>query len=170
MFTDTKAFSGFSVDDTARAERFYGETLGLRVTRDDAMGGLLTLHIAGDRPVLVYPKADHSPATYTVLNFPVDDIDGAVDELTARGVHFARYDGMPQDDRGSCVARDRRSPGSPTRPATSCPSSNRVDPTHRPPVDQVRVCSAISSSSSVAPVGWKPRDVYRVAAAVLSGW
>ncbi|MFC5927182.1 VOC family protein [Micromonospora vulcania] len=100
MFTDTKAFSGFSVDDTARAERFYGETLGLRVTRDDAMGGLLTLHIAGDRPVLVYPKADHSPATYTVLNFPVDDIDGAVDELTARGVHFARYDGMPQDDRG----------------------------------------------------------------------
>ncbi|RLP93143.1 VOC family protein [Micromonospora sp. CV4] len=100
MFTDTKAFSGFSVDDTGRAERFYGETLGLRVTRDDAMGGLLTLHIAGDRPVLVYPKDDHAPATYTVLNFPVDDIDRAVDELLARGVHFARYDGMPQDEKG----------------------------------------------------------------------
>ncbi|MFC4018068.1 VOC family protein [Micromonospora sp. GCM10011542] len=100
MFRDTKAFSGFSVDDTDRAERFYAETLGLRVTRDEAMGGLLTLHIAGDRPVLVYPKADHSPATYTVLNFPVDDIDRAVDELTARGVRFARYDGMPQDDKG----------------------------------------------------------------------
>ncbi|MET8349399.1 MULTISPECIES: VOC family protein [unclassified Micromonospora] len=100
MFTDTKAFSGFSVDDTGRAERFYGETLGLRVTRDDAMGGLLTLHIAGDRPVLVYPKNDHTPATYTVLNFPVDDIDRAVDGLIARGVHFARYDGMPQDEKG----------------------------------------------------------------------
>ncbi|MBQ0900795.1 VOC family protein [Micromonospora sp. U21] len=100
MFTDTKAFSGFSVDDTRRAERFYGETLGLRVTRDDAMGGLLTLHIAGDRPVLVYPKDDHTPATYTVLNFPVDDIDRAVDELIARGVDFARYDGMPQDEKG----------------------------------------------------------------------
>ncbi|SIN38760.1 VOC family protein [Micromonospora cremea] len=100
MFTDTKAFSGFSVDDTGRAERFYGETLGLRVTRDAAMGGLLTLHIAGDRPVLVYPKDDHVPATYTVLNFPVDDIDRAVDELIARGVDFARYDGMPQDEKG----------------------------------------------------------------------
>ncbi|MCO1596021.1 VOC family protein [Micromonospora sp. RHAY321] len=100
MFTDTRAFSGFSVDDTDRAERFYGETLGLRVTRDDAMGGLLTLHIAGDRPVLVYPKKDHIPATFTVLNFPVDDIDRAVDELIARGVSFARYDGMPQDEKG----------------------------------------------------------------------
>ncbi|MEV4655635.1 VOC family protein [Micromonospora sp. NPDC049301] len=100
MFTDTKAFSAFSVDDTGRAERFYGETLGLRVTRDDAMGGLLTLHIAGDRPILVYPKDDHVPATYTVLNFPVDDIDRAVDELIARGVRFARYDGMPQDEKG----------------------------------------------------------------------
>ena len=100
MFRDTKAFSGFSVDDTDRAERFYAETLGLRVTRDEAMGGLLTLHIAGDRPVLVYPKADHSPATYTVLNFPVDDVDRAVDELTARGVRFARYDRMPQDEKG----------------------------------------------------------------------
>lgn len=100
MFRDTLAFGGFSVDDTERAERFYADTLGLRVTRDDAMGGLLTLHLAGDRPVLVYPKEDHSPATYTVLNFPVDDVDRAVDELTARGVRFERYDGMPQDEKG----------------------------------------------------------------------
>ncbi|MET8369359.1 VOC family protein [Micromonospora profundi] len=88
------------MDDVDEAQRFYGDTLGLRVTRDDAMGGLLTLHIAGDRPILVYPKRDHAPATYTVLNFPVDDVDRAVDELTARGVRFARYDGMPQDENG----------------------------------------------------------------------
>ncbi|SCG70609.1 VOC family protein [Micromonospora coxensis] len=100
MFRDTKAFSGFSVDDTDRAQQFYAETLGLRVSRDDAMGGMLTLHLAGDRPVLVYPKADHVPATYTVLNFPVEDVERAVDELTARGVRFTRYEGMPQDDKG----------------------------------------------------------------------
>ncbi|SCG36205.1 VOC family protein [Micromonospora inositola] len=100
MFRDTKAFSGFSVDDIDHAERFYAETLGLRVSRDDEMGGLLTLHIAGDRPVLVYPKADHVPASYTVLNFPVADVDRAVDEVTSRGVRFARYEGMPQDEKG----------------------------------------------------------------------
>ncbi|MFE9956810.1 VOC family protein [Micromonospora sp. NPDC005299] len=100
MFRDTKAFSGFSVDDPDRAERFYTDVLGLRVSRDDAMGGLLTLHLAGDRPVLVYPKPDHRPATYTVLNFPVPDIDRAVDELVSRGVRFERYEGMPQDDKG----------------------------------------------------------------------
>ncbi|MGC3860273.1 VOC family protein [Micromonospora chersina] len=100
MFRDTKAFTGFSVDDADRAERFYTDVLGLRVSRDDAMGGLLTLHLAGDRPVLVYPKSDHRPATYTVLNFPVPDIDRAVDELVSRGVRFERYEGMPQDDKG----------------------------------------------------------------------
>ncbi|MER7889672.1 VOC family protein [Micromonospora sp. NPDC094482] len=100
MFADSRAFSGFSVDDTDRAQRFYADTLGLRVTRDDAMGGLLTLHLAGDRPVLVYPKADHVPASYTVLNFPVEDVDATVEELTSRGVTFARYEGMPQDDKG----------------------------------------------------------------------
>ncbi|MFE9657743.1 VOC family protein [Micromonospora sp. NPDC006431] len=100
MFRDTRAFSGFSVDDTDRAMAFYADTLGLRVSRDDAMGGLLTLHLAGDRDILVYPKDDHTPATYTVLNFPVDDIDRAVAELTARGVQFARYPGMPQDEQG----------------------------------------------------------------------
>ncbi|MEU4639951.1 VOC family protein [Micromonospora sp. NPDC023814] len=100
MFTDTKAMSSFAVDDVDRAQRFYADTLGLRVSRDDAMGGLLTLHVAGDRDILVYPKEDHTPATYTVLNFPVDDIDRAVDELTGRGVRFERYPGMPQDDKG----------------------------------------------------------------------
>ncbi|MET8908445.1 VOC family protein [Micromonospora sp. NPDC004551] len=100
MFEATKAFSGFSVDDPDRAERFYRDVLGLRVSRDDAMGGLLTLHLAGARPVLVYPKPDHRPATYTVLNFPVPDVDRAVDELVARGVRFERYEGMPQDDKG----------------------------------------------------------------------
>ena len=97
MFAHTKAFSGFSVDDIQRARRFYGETLGLRVSEEH---GLLTLHIAGDRDTLVYPKEDHTPATYTILNFPVDDIDQAVDELTARGVRFERYEGLEQDEKG----------------------------------------------------------------------
>ena len=97
MFENTKAFSGFSVDDVARAQQFYGETLGLKVTEAN---GLLTLHIAGDRPTIVYPKPDHAPAAFTILNFPVDDIDAAVDALVARGVEFERYDAMEQDERG----------------------------------------------------------------------
>jgi catechol 2,3-dioxygenase-like lactoylglutathione lyase family enzyme len=96
MFTNTKAFSGFAVPDLAKAKEFYGDTLGLKTSEEY---GLLTLHIAGDRDVLVYPKPDHAPATYTILNFPVDDIDNVVDELTARGVQFERYDGMEQDER-----------------------------------------------------------------------
>ena len=100
MFTDTKAFSGFSVDDLAAAKEFYGGTLGLRVTESSEMGGFLTLDIAGDRPVLVYEKPDHQPATFTILNFPVDDIDAAVDELTSRGVVFERYDIGEADDKG----------------------------------------------------------------------
>src|ERR671918_2491203 len=89
MFEHTKAFSGFSVDDIPRAKEFYGETLGLRVTEEN---GMLTLHIAGDRPTLVYPKPDHTPATFTILNFPVDDIDAAVDALVERGVTFEKYE------------------------------------------------------------------------------
>ena len=104
MFRDTPAFSGFSVDDTDRAQRFYAETLGLRVSQQGGPGGLLTLHLAGDRDVVVYPKAGHTPASFTVLNFPVDDVDRTVDELTARGVRFERYDGMPQDEKG--IMRD----------------------------------------------------------------
>ena len=97
MFADTKAFSGFAVDDVPAAQRFYGETLGLTTSEEN---GILTLHLAGDRPTLVYPKPDFVPATYTILNFPVDDIDRAVDDLAARGVRFERYDGFEQDERG----------------------------------------------------------------------
>ncbi|MEP7179815.1 MAG: VOC family protein [Pseudonocardiales bacterium] len=95
MFENTKAFSGFSVDDIPRAKQFYGEKLGLRVSEQN---GMLTLHIAGDRDTLVYPKNDHTPATFTILNFPVDDIESEVDELTARGVKFELYDWV--DEKG----------------------------------------------------------------------
>ena len=97
MFASTKAFSGFAVDDVPKAREFYSETLGLKTSEEY---GLMTLHVAGDRPTLVYPKPDHTPATYTILNFPVDDIDNAVDQLAARGVRFERYDGLEQDESG----------------------------------------------------------------------
>jgi catechol 2,3-dioxygenase-like lactoylglutathione lyase family enzyme len=97
MFEHTKAYSGFSVDDIPKAKQFYGETLGLRLTEEN---GMLTLHIAGDRNTLVYPKEDHTPATFTILNFPVDDVDRTVEELTARGVRFERYEGFDQDEKG----------------------------------------------------------------------
>ena len=97
MFANTKAFSGFAVDDLEKAREFYGETLGLKTSEEY---GLMTLHLAGDRPTLVYPKPDHTPATYTILNFPVDDIDEAVDELAGRGVRLERYDGAEQDEKG----------------------------------------------------------------------
>jgi catechol 2,3-dioxygenase-like lactoylglutathione lyase family enzyme len=97
MLGDSDAFSGFSVDDLDAARAFYGDTLGLRTTEEH---GLMTLHLGGDRPTLVYPKPDHTPATFTILNFPVEDIDRAVDELSKRGVRFERYDGLPQDERG----------------------------------------------------------------------
>jgi predicted enzyme related to lactoylglutathione lyase len=97
MFADTKAFSGFAVDDLEAAKKFYGETLGLRTSEHY---GLLTLHLAGGRDTLAYPKPGHEPASYTILNFQVDDIDAAVDELTRRGVRVERYDGIGQDDKG----------------------------------------------------------------------
>lgn len=97
LFRDAKAFSGFAVDDMQKAQAFYGETLGLQTSEAN---GLMTLHLADGRDTLVYPKADHTPATYTILNFPVNDIEAAVDELAARGVHFERYAEMQQDDRG----------------------------------------------------------------------
>jgi len=86
------------VPDIEQAKRFYGETLGLRVSEPNP--GLLTLHIAGGRDIVVYVKPDHTPATYTILNFPVDDIDRAVDALTERGVRFERYEGFDQDEKG----------------------------------------------------------------------
>ena len=98
MFANTKAFSGFAVDDVDKARAFYGETLGIETTAEEM--GLLTLHLAGDRPTMIYPKPDFTPATYTILNFPVDDVDAAVAELASRGVEFLRYDGFEQDERG----------------------------------------------------------------------
>jgi catechol 2,3-dioxygenase-like lactoylglutathione lyase family enzyme len=100
MFASTRAFSGFAVDDLQKARDFYAETLGLRVSVLDEENGLLMLHLAGDRDTLVYLKPDFAPATYTILNFAVDDIDAAVDELGARGVSFERYDAFGQDEKG----------------------------------------------------------------------
>jgi catechol 2,3-dioxygenase-like lactoylglutathione lyase family enzyme len=97
MFEHTKAFSGFSVNDIGAARKFYGDTLGLKVSEDH---GMLHLHLAGDRDILVYPKPNHTPASYTILNFPVEDIESTVDALVQRGVTFERYEGMGQDDRG----------------------------------------------------------------------
>jgi catechol 2,3-dioxygenase-like lactoylglutathione lyase family enzyme len=100
MFRKTRAFNSFSVDNIKKAKEFYGETLGLKVT-DGAMG-TLALHINGGARILVYPKPDHEPATFTILNFPVDDIDEAVDELKKRGVNFEHYDDKTfnMDDKG----------------------------------------------------------------------
>jgi catechol 2,3-dioxygenase-like lactoylglutathione lyase family enzyme len=106
MFKDTKAFSGFAVDDLAKAREFYAQTLGVRVTDEN---GLLTLQLAdGDRPTLIYPKPDFEPATYTILNFPVEDIDEAVDALSERGVDFEIYEDFGQDEKG--ISRDAGPP------------------------------------------------------------
>ncbi len=107
MFRDTKAFSGFSVNDLAAAKRFYGETLGLDVEQGPQG---LRLKIAGGNATFVYSKTDHVPATYTILNFPVDDIDKAVDRLTTAGVHFEHY-GKLTDARG--IARGATTGGGP---------------------------------------------------------
>jgi catechol 2,3-dioxygenase-like lactoylglutathione lyase family enzyme len=100
MFTNTKAYSGFAVDDLGKAREFYAEVLGLEVSVESEENGLIALHLAGGRDTLVYLKPDFAPATYTILNFEVDDIDEAVDGLSARGVNFERYDGFEQDDKG----------------------------------------------------------------------
>lgn len=105
MFDTTKAFSGFSVPNLEAAQRFYAETLGVEVSEDN---GMLTLQLGPDHDVLVYPKPNHEPAGFTILNFPVDDIDRAVDELVARGVEFLHYEGFGQDDRG--IAREAGPP------------------------------------------------------------
>ena len=105
MLKDSKAFSTFAVDDVAKAKQFYGETLGLDVR--DEMDGLV-LQLAGGTEVFIYPKADHTPAVFTVLNFPVDDVEQAVERLTAAGVTFERYDGFDQDEKG--IARGDEGP------------------------------------------------------------
>ena len=100
MLGDKEAFSGFAVDDIAAAREFYGGTLGIETTLLDEEHGLLTLHLAGGRDTLVYMSPGFTPASYTMLNFKVEDIDAAVDELCGRGVGFERYEGLTQDERG----------------------------------------------------------------------
>ncbi|QBI20120.1 VOC family protein [Egibacter rhizosphaerae] len=97
MFTNSSAFSGFAVNDLAAAEAFYRDTLELEVSQQH---GLATLHLGSGTDVLIYPKPGHVPATFTILNFPVNDINTAVDELAARDVTLLRYDHIAQDDRG----------------------------------------------------------------------
>ena len=142
MFANTKAFSGFAVDDVPKARAFYEGTLGLNVSEEM---GLLVLHLSGGRDTIVYPKPDYTPATYTVLNFPVDDIDAAVDELKERGVEFERYDGFEQDEKGIARGpRGRTSPGSPIPRETSSRCSRTSRPSRRgviplkPPVRHLR--------------------------------
>jgi catechol 2,3-dioxygenase-like lactoylglutathione lyase family enzyme len=107
MFKDSKAFSGFSVNDLAKAKDFYGKTLGVDVA-DGPMGNL-ELRLGGGTSVFVYPKDNHEPATYTILNFPVPNVEKAVDELTAKGVKFEHYGSdFGQDAKG--IARDGQGP------------------------------------------------------------
>lgn len=99
MFKDAKAFSGFSVNDLRKAKEFYGETLGLEVVE---MPEGLQLRISGGHKIFIYPKPNHTPATFTILNFPVDDIEQAVDDLTKRGVQFEHYNQgeLSTDEKG----------------------------------------------------------------------
>ncbi len=100
MFANTKATNGFAVDDIEAAKRFYGETLGLEVTVLSEEYGVTSIELAGGRDTLVYAKPDFVPATYTILNFEVDDVDAAVDELASKGVELERYEGFDQDEKG----------------------------------------------------------------------
>jgi len=100
MFANTKATNGFAVDDVEAAKRFYGETLGLGTTDLSEEFGVMSIQLAGGRDTLVYRKDDFTPATYTILNFEVDDVDAAVNALLAKGVSMERYDGFDQDEKG----------------------------------------------------------------------
>ena len=109
MFEQTEAYSGFAVKDLQATRAFYGDVLGMTLAEIPGMEGmpLLSLKIPGSRDVLVYEKPDHTPATFTILNFPVDDVDAAVDALIEKGVSFERYDGFDQDDRGIAAGGPR---------------------------------------------------------------
>ena len=102
MFRNTRAFSGFSVDNMETAKKFYGELLGIEVSEDEM--GILELHVSGGNDIIIYPKPNHQPATFTILNFPVSNIDIAVDELAALGIVFEHYDlpGLKTDEKGIC--------------------------------------------------------------------
>lgn len=108
MFENTKAYSGFAVDDVEAARGFYAETLGVRTEVLSEEAGLLQLSLADDRETLIYRKEDFTPATYTILNFVVDDVDAAVDALAGRGVEFERYESFDQDEKG--IARGDQGP------------------------------------------------------------
>ena len=106
MFKQSKTFSSYSVDDIQKAKKFYSETLGLTV-KDNPMG-LIELHLKGNNPIIIYPKPDHVPATFTVLNFPVDDIEKVVDNLIAKGVVFEQYEGeIKTDEKGILRGKDK---------------------------------------------------------------
>jgi catechol 2,3-dioxygenase-like lactoylglutathione lyase family enzyme len=100
MLENSRAYSSFAVDDLAGAKEFYGETLGLKLNMLDEENGLMELELASDRTTLVYQQPDATPASYTILNFPVEDLEGTVDELAARGVSFERYEAFEQDEKG----------------------------------------------------------------------
>ena len=104
MFEYTRVLTSFSVDDVPKAQRFYTETLGFKVSEQS---GALLLHLAGGNDTLIYPKPDHVPASYTILNFVVAEIDRTVDQLVARGVRFLRYDEFGADDKGIVRGPDR---------------------------------------------------------------
>ncbi len=108
MLKESRAFSGFSVNDLASAEEFYGNVLGIETVRDQ-MG--LQLKITGGNPIFVYQKPDHTPASYTILNFPVANIDQTIDELTAKGVVFEHYDNMPAEQDEKEVLRGEADAG-----------------------------------------------------------
>ena len=99
MFKNSKAFGSFSFDDINKAKDFYLKTLGLDVSEDPDMNGLLNIHLTGDNSLMIYSKPNHIPATFTVLNFPVDNIEKSVDELIKRGVHFEQYEGELKTDK-----------------------------------------------------------------------
>lgn len=101
MLSNSKAYSGFSVDNSKKAKKFYGELLGLNIEEDPEMEGILTLKLAGGNSIIIYSKENHEPATFTILNFPVKDIEQAVDELTKRGIIFEQYGGnIKTDEKG----------------------------------------------------------------------
>ena len=104
MFRNTLAFSGFAVDDLNQAKTFYSQTLGLEISEAN---GMLRLHLASGATILVYPRPSHTPATYTILNFPVADVEQAVDELTKRGVQFTMYNEAPLVTDAKGIFRDR---------------------------------------------------------------
>ena len=106
MFANTKAFSGFAVPNLKEAEKFYGDTLGIDITKGEM--GDLVLNLTGGRDTFIYEKPDFEPATYTILNFVVDDVDRAVDQLSQKGVKFERYEGFDQDEKG--IARGDQGP------------------------------------------------------------